>query len=197
MSAYRIIQPPFTLRFREMSSADLKAYFRWFGSMIPERIEELGKTINETPATGAWQTDRLPSSLPPLGHWFATHVEIRPRTDQELQEIRANTTLPFDIPNEELTNRTFSLATDAGMYFGEVLIKQCSWLRWEQMMVDRNHADYGQPVIVGLGPVALNPVRILITLAYAVAAGRQDGSRLSELYQYWLSRAVEHQEGCP
>jgi hypothetical protein len=39
--AYQIIQPPFTLKFREMSKAELRDYYRWFHDCIPVRIWQL------------------------------------------------------------------------------------------------------------------------------------------------------------
>ncbi len=48
--------------------------------------------------------------------------------------------------------------------------------------------DYGQPVIMGLGTVPLNPVRIAVTLAYAFAAKEQAGDRLRELYDVWAKK---------
>ena len=39
--SYSIIQPPFTLKFREMSRKELKDYKAWFHEVTPERIAEL------------------------------------------------------------------------------------------------------------------------------------------------------------
>ena len=35
---YQIIQPPFTLKFREMSKEELKEYYKWFMAVMPNRI---------------------------------------------------------------------------------------------------------------------------------------------------------------
>jgi hypothetical protein len=66
----------------------------------------------------------------------------------------------MDIPAEELTHRTFSLAMDIGMYFSQVLMKNYPSLKWEQPLGKKRFADYGQPCLVGFGPVSPNPVRI-------------------------------------
>ncbi len=34
---YSVIQPRFTLKFREMPKPELKAYFEWFAKVLPER----------------------------------------------------------------------------------------------------------------------------------------------------------------
>ncbi len=43
---YQIIQPPFTLKFREMGKEELKEYYKWFMAVMPNRIAQLEKIIN-------------------------------------------------------------------------------------------------------------------------------------------------------
>lgn len=188
--AYATIQPPFTLKFREMSGQELKDYFRWFIDAIPERIEELAKAVKQAPGFENWQPDGAPSSLLSLGDWYASQVETRPRSTEELQAIKGRSTIGLEASATELTNRTFSLAMDVGMYLATVLQGQYPHLKWQQPLDDKKFADYGQPVLVGFGAVPLNPVRILITLSYGIASKKQTGSRLRELYSYWSKQAA-------
>lgn len=182
---YATIQPPFTLKFREMSKQELKDYFRWFFDVFPERTRELAEAVKQTPGFETWRPDLVPASLGTLGNWFATQAETRQRAQEERQEIASRSAYPIEIPNDELTNRTFSLAMDVGMYLSQVLVKEHPSLRWEQPLKDKKFADYGQPILVGFGPVPLNPVRIAITLAYGLASKKQSGKRLRELHDYW------------
>jgi hypothetical protein len=105
-----------------------------------------------------------------------------------LDEIESRLTFPIDLPDEELTNRSFSLGMDIGMYFGQVILKNLAGTRWEQPLRNSKFADYGQPVIMGFGTVPLNPVRIAVTLAYAYSAKEQSGNRLRALYDVWSKR---------
>jgi hypothetical protein len=57
--------------------------------------------------------------------------------------------------------------------------------RWHQPLRSENLVDYGQPVIMGLGPVPLNPVRVIVTTAYGIS--RQKPARLRELYKTWAA----------
>jgi hypothetical protein len=91
----------------------------------------------------------------------------------------------MDIPAEELTNRTFSLAMDIGMYFGQVLMKNYPSLKWEQPLGNKRFADYGQPCLVGFGPVSANPVRIGHVFAHGLADKTYTGKRLREVYDHW------------
>ena len=100
-------------------------------------------------------------------------------------EIKGRLTFEIDVPNVELTNKTFSLAMDIGMYFGQVILKSLPGTRWGQPLRNPNSADYGQPVIMGFGRVPLNPVSIVVTLAYGFAAKKHSGDRLRALYDVW------------
>lgn len=189
--SYAAIQPPFTLQFREMPKKELKAYFDWFLSQIAQRIAGLEREVRTTASLANWNADKSPESLSALGGWFVRHVQTRQRTPEEIREITAVSSIPISIPNQELTNRTFSLAMDVGMYLAETLRAQHPKLEWRQFLEDKKFVDYGQPVLVGFGAVPLNPVRIVITLAYGIADQKQGGERLRELYDYWSRQAAK------
>src|SRR5579871_132760 len=112
---YVTIQPPFTLKLREMPKKELHRYYQWFMDVLPQRIKELSAAVRETPGFESWQPDCTPASLDVLGQWFTGHVETRSRTQKELQAIKDRLVFPMDIPADELTNRTLSLAMDIGM----------------------------------------------------------------------------------
>ena len=183
--SYSTLQPPFTLKFREMSKKELKDYFAWFQNIMPQRLDELRRAVQEVPGFEAWQADFTPASLDQLGEWFAAQVETRPRTQEEIQEIESRSSFPIEIPGEDLTNRTFSLAMDIGMYFSQVFLKNHPALRWDQQFGNRKDAYYGQPILMGFGPVPFNPVWLLVTLAYGVVSKRKTGKSLHDLYDIW------------
>ena len=182
---YATIQPPFTLKLREMPKKELRRYYHWFMDVLPQRIEELAAAVRETPGFESCQPDCTPASLDALGQWFAEQVETRSRTQGELQAIKDRLVFPKDIPAKELTNRTFSLAMDIGMYFSQVLMKNCRSLKWEQPLGNKRFADYGQPCLVGFGPVSPNPVRIGHVFAHGLTDKTYTGKRLREVYDYW------------
>ena len=181
MMAYSIIQPPFTLRFREMPKGELKRYFQWFMKVMPERLVELDAVVRETHPT--WPGDFSPESLQELAAWFGGQVETRPKTGEEIDGLTAKLAFSIDVSGTQLTNRTFSLAMDIGMYFSQVVINNLDGTRWDQPLKNERFADYGQPVITGFGTVSLNPVRIVVTTAYGVARGKK--AQLRELYDTW------------
>ena len=187
---YRTIQPPFTLEFRTMPKDELRAYYRWFLERVPERIAELQKAVNETAGYESWRADGTPASLDALGRWFVAQVETRPRTEKELDEIKADLPYPIAVSPSDLTNRTFSLAMDIGIYLSQVLMTNVPGLRWEHPLGSPNFVDYGQPVLRGAGRIPMNPVRLMVTLAYGIARQTQGGQRLRELYDLWSQKLV-------
>jgi hypothetical protein len=183
---YAIIQPPFTLKFREMPKQELKDYFRWFFDVLPQRISELTKAVNGTPGYETWQPDQTPVSLDSLGEWFVSQAETRQRTPEEIQEIENRLTFPIEIPNDELTTRAISLAMDIGMYISQVFVKNHPSLQWEQPLKgSKRFIDYGQPVLIGFGAMPFNPVGMMITHAYGLASKRRTGNGLRKIYDIW------------
>lgn len=190
LEAYKTIQPPFTLKFREMSKPELKEYFKWFVEMIPERIEELSGAVQQTPGYEAWKPDRTPDSLNALGQWLSEHVETRQRTLEEISEIANRLAFPIDVPKIELTNKSFSLAMDAGMYISQVFLAKHPSLKWDQRLRAMRSVDYGQPVLAEFNPAPFNPVRMMVTNAYGLVSGNRNGRDLREIYDIWEKKIV-------
>jgi hypothetical protein len=181
--SYTLIQLPFSIPFREMSKKQLDAYLVWFHQVFPGRTAELAQAVQETPSYESWEPDASLESLDLLGQWFETQVETRRQTAEEIEEIRARLTFPIDIPEDQLTNRTFSLAIDIGLYFSQVVLKNLPGTRWDQPRKDRRDVDYGQPVLVDFAWGPLNPVSLIEVAARKIA--HRKPVRLSELFNLW------------
>ena len=190
---YEIIQPPFTLRFRTMSREEANDYFDWFMEQIPLRIKILEEAVQSTVGYEDWRADYTPESLERLGQWFYEHVETRKRTEREKETIYSRAPEWFrgvEIEDWELTDRTFSLAMDIGMYLSRVLQKNLPGLRWEMVTKPKNDADFQQPVLAGTGRLVLNPIWVLVTYAYGVARHSKGPERLREIYDIWANLLV-------
>jgi hypothetical protein len=185
---YQIIHPPFSLKFREMPTEELFDYARWLGGIADERVSELEAAVRASPGYESWMATFKPESLGPLGEWFAGAVTTRPRTPEEMTELKLRGDLVMSVPEVDLTNYSFSLAIDVGMYLARTFERAYPQLTWKQFLDDKKFADYGQPVLTGFGQVPLNPVRIAVTLAYGIASGKQTSKRLREIYDYWAKQ---------
>ena len=182
MTTYNLIQPPFSLRFDEMSKTELVSYNTWFHRILPERTLELTNAIRSTDQYTHWTATFTPDSLRVSGEWFEGQVGTRPRTSEEASSIKPifRTDPSTDT---ELDNRTFSLAVDIGMYFGQVVLLNIPGTSWAQPLNNKKFADYGQPVIMGFGTIPLNPIRVIIMTAYAISRGKR--ANLNGLFDTW------------
>jgi len=187
---YKIIQLPYPLNFKEMSKHQAQGYLQWFREQIPERIQILFHYIKLSPGYEDLEPDLTPSSLEKLGKWFVEHVSIRKGTQAEIEFIYANAPEWFrqiEIPEYELTEQTFSLSMDIGMYVSQVLEKNIKGLHWEVGAKPIKNVDFQQPVLSGLGKLVFNPVHIIITYAYGIVNHNKGSERLKELYEIWAN----------
>ena len=95
----------------------------------------------------------------------------------------------MDVPNEELTNRTFSLAMDIGMFLSQVFLENYPFLKWEQPLGNKNFIDYGQPVLVKFSSAPFNPVGMVVTFAYGLVSKKKTGEGLRNIYNIWSKMA--------
>jgi hypothetical protein len=85
----------------------------------------------------------------------------------------------------ELSDKTFSLVIGIGMYLSHVFFKNIAGSKWQHTTKgSKRWIDYGQPVLASTGWRVFDPVRPLISLAYAVADGSWKNSRLKEIFEY-------------
>lgn len=186
MDVYELIDPPFSLQFRDMTRRQLREYAHWFHESTPARVAQLGRAVSATSGYELWQPDYSPASLVDLSTWFDCEVELRPRTDEELRSIRGAISIPIHVSEHELTDRTISLSMDIGMYFGQVVLRNVPGTEWTQRFTAKTSIDYGQPVIIGLGVVPLNPVQTMLSAAYGSAYDR--GVNLKQMFDRCVSK---------
>jgi hypothetical protein len=171
-----------------MKKKEIEVFFKWFMAIIPERIKMLTQAVQATPSYESWKPDYSPDSLSVLGEWFAANIQTRRRTMEEKDEIYQDAPGWFrqvDIRNEELNNRTLSLAIDVGIYLSQVFLKNNPSISWHLYNGSKKDINHGQPVLKGFGDKSLNPTHLMITLAYGLADGSHNSSRLRELYNIW------------
>jgi hypothetical protein len=188
---YQLFQPIFQIKFREMSNSQAKAYLLWFREQIPIRIVELASYINSFPEYSNWEPNLHPSSLNSLGQWFFEQVQIRKRSQEEMNIIYASAVdwfrNNFEIQDWDLTKVTFSLSIDIGMYLGHIVEKENQNIIWRLGSKPRNNIYFQQPVLAGSGKVELNPVHVVTILAYGIANQNKGPERLRDLYDIWVN----------
>ncbi len=187
---YSIIQPPFTLDFRNMDKVEAKNYFNWFMDQMPIRIHELEFAVQSVASYENWRADFTLESLEKLGQFFYEHIEIRRRTEKEVEAIYIRAPDWFrnvDVEDWELTNRSFSLAIDIGMYLSQVFERNLVGLEWILVKKPKSDISYQQPVLKGTGKLVFNPVHITTILAYGFAKQNKSPERLRGIYDNWAN----------
>jgi hypothetical protein len=172
-----------------MSKRELADYREWFLAILPVRMRTLEEAVLATQGFERWRANETPDSLNTLGEWLATQVETRALTAEEsaqaLKEMPPQFKGILPIEQWELTNRTYSLAMDCGMYLGQVMLRaHPTRLHWGQDLRDRRSMDYGQVLVVGTGVVSMNTVGFLVGMAknFVRKAGKRD---LRAMYEIW------------
>ena len=177
---YELLHAPFALDFEEMSRRQLAQYESWFFATKPNRVAALEELVQGV--VPSWRADGFAESLTLLDSFLDDAIETRPRSAEELSRLVK--AFRFGVSDRDLTDRSISIAVDSGFYFGQVFEQNHSELSWKQEK-RKGNVDYGQLVLCGFpSKVCLNPVRIAIVNAYAIAKGKS--SRLAALYLSWL-----------
>lgn len=183
--SYTIIQPHSDFNFRQKTQKELKEYNKWYHSVEPERIHVVTHAIVEDLKIEPAHLQFDPASLLAVGKWFAKSVEVRARTDEEINRFKENLKFPVDFPKYELTDRTFSIAIDIGMYVSRVFRREFPDLGWVQAGGGKTSVDYGQPVLSPFGGRVFNPTRMMVVQAYGLANQKGTGGELAELFDIW------------
>lgn len=171
--------------FDKLSKKELTAYYEWFQAAIPERIDQLTEAVRGTAACESWTPDFTPESLLTLGAWFAGQVKVSKLTYEEKHKLRAQMVAHVAVPQTGLTERTFSIAFDVGIYFGEVIRRNVPGAKWTQRLGSRKNVDFGQAVLVGHGKVPLEPTRIAEVLANEFVGREEPVTALRDVYDIW------------
>lgn len=195
LMSYKPIDPPIGLNlrsthFRDMTKSELKLYHDWFLHAISDRVQELARAVRSDLQFYDWRPDETVGSLKPLATWIAKNVQTRPRTEEEMEQVRAHTQphLHFLILDREITPRTSSIAFDFGIYLGLVAKRQFSQLHWRQVVKDRRDADFGHMVLDGLGPVPYNPILIADVIISGIARGTKTSDDVLSGFDFWTEQ---------
>jgi hypothetical protein len=183
------------LNYVDVPKKELREFFRRFQSGLVTRTQILAGLVNADERFTFWTPDLTAASLEPLGAWFMSNVQSRPCTEAEKFDMAAKVPYAIDVPTSTLTDQTYSVAADVGIYFARILMRLHPHLQWQLPLGSKKFVDYGQPVLEGFpSGVLLNPVRIATNVAYGAAAGKPSASKLRELVEVWSGHAQATRE---
>lgn len=187
LSDYHLFAPPVDDALDNLSREKAVQYFTWFCNQIPERLHELACALR---ANGGQHLtlDFSPASLTGLQDWFRAQVTTVPLTPAEIAEELASIPewLHHYAGGDELSEETFSLCVDIGIYLGETMRHSYPTLRWELLLAPDEDVDFHNPVLTPFQHnLHFNPVSCVITTASRYAKGDKAEPDLSGLYQCW------------
>lgn len=187
---YQYANPPFSLKFRDMTKNELHEYYIWYVENTPIRINILNNYIDSLKGNKFWKADYTPESLVNLGTWFNSEIETKNRTADELTEIQNSLKFEVEVDQVIPTERTYSIAYDIGMYFSQVLIKNNPSLELKLLLGSKKNISYGQPVVSGFThKQTFNPHYMMIMQTLRLIEEKNDLC-LFNLYKYWTSPSM-------
>jgi hypothetical protein len=186
---YQLFSPPVAFPLWKLRARQARQYYDWFQSQIPVRLEELRRLVEPYGVPLDYKRETLPA----LGRWFELQVETRPRTPEEMaaERLKEPAWLEGYVTPWVLTERTFSICIDTGIYFAELLRHFHPALRWDLVLKPKNDVDFHEPVLVGFpNRVRFNPTRILMVLAFKVVDGESMAPEFPRLLRTWEAEAT-------
>ncbi|MFO0963185.1 MAG: hypothetical protein U0625_09810 [Phycisphaerales bacterium] len=187
---YSIIEPPFHRTPSELSVAELKQGFDWYLQSIPRRATVLAEVMAESQGYAQWSPNYLRESLAPLGEWFETQIQTRPKSETEIEAQRLAFGHSIDLSGPTLNVRTLSLCVDVGMYLGETMRVSCPSLRWVLPLKSKRHIYYGLPCLAEFGKRGSVSTGMLVSgLAWMILRGERSGDYLASIHDLWIGYA--------
>lgn len=204
MMDYELIEPPFGLRlkdrmdldFGKLTKREARAYAAWFHEQAPKRIALLVRAVRSTPTYEDWVSDFSPRSLDTLTRWFAQIAAVRRISFKEMEEY-LRIAPPWiekagGVGDSDLSEETYSLCYDTGMYFATVLEANLKGLSWTIVERPKRSIDIHQPVLTGFGELGkgeFNPVRMMTVQAWRAVRSSDKLPDLRQLFDVWSQDA--------
>ncbi len=185
---YKIIVLPFDKKINDLTEREAKDFFNWFLNITPKRLNILKETIRKYDKRIAVKLNYSPNSLLYLGTWFSKNVKARKRTKQEIKREQATLVQFPGVKAEDwtLTEETFSLCFDVGIYFASIFLKRFKTIEWTYITKQKNNIDRNWPLLRGFR-VNMNPIQLIITSIYGILDGTYDTKHLRKLYSIWIN----------
>jgi hypothetical protein len=172
-----------------------------FMALTSDRVRELCTLLADQRPDLDWKPDFSERAFVTLGDAFTELVETRPRSQAEIQadlqrqrleqpEILA--ILGDSMREWEPTDRTYSIAFDAGLYFAQDLMTKEPRLTWQ--VETRKSANWNHPVLKAprggrrVPAVFGSPIDVFMTALFNV--GSRKANHLvswSVVYREWMS----------
>ena len=193
LNDYRIINnlPEGAFDRRNQNARQLRAFREWFFENKEQRLAELQNTYH---AFCGKHLDHTPESLKGIGEFFLHAIDTEKLSPEEYEAERAKFPPEIPIPDEIMTLRSLSLTLDAGIYWGEVMIRNHKNMHWEQNTTrNKRDGDRGYMTIT-INPhifkSAVNPILINNIAGEGIADKTYTPDRIYDLYNIYCEKVA-------
>ena len=185
---YDICIPPLTKNFCELTHEETKAYFSWYMTAIPQRIDYLSTTCAGQLKCDRSELDLSPKSLQILWRWF---MQVA-KTEAAPQDAGSR-------PGKQLTLQTEYILRDIGMYLGETFVANHKSLHWGYYEAPKSDVFVNRPVIIGFEDrsytppfkAAFEPIHMARVQALRSIQKPMEENDLIGLYQKWEQYCID------
>lgn len=162
----------------------IKPYEDWFFENKDHRIKTIEKYIRTFAGFESLQMDFSINSLSEIGKWLETSIKSEQMPEEEYRRLRSAYPPEIDIEKWDLTDLSYSILYDVGVYFGESIIHQFPNLKWMQYIsASKLNVDVGHMVMqTKYKNCPMNPIWLIRILGFKLIDKKKDGNLLIELF---------------
>ena len=162
----------------------IKPYEDWFLENKDYRIKTLERYIRTFAGFESLQMDFSINSLSEIGKWLEISIKSEQMPEEEYERLRRLYPPEIDIEKWDLTDLSYSILYDVGVYFGESIIHHFPNLKWMQDISDSKlNVGVGHMVIqTKYKNCPMNPIWLVRILGYKLIEKKKDGNLLIELF---------------
>ena len=163
----------------------IKPYKQWFFDNLENRINNLEKYIRTFVGFNNFQLDYSPKTLTELEVWLETSIKSEMMPEDEYTQLRNLFPMEIDIEKWTLTELSYSILYDVGMYFGEIMIHNYPNLKWTQYIsTSKINVDVGHMVIqTKYKNCPMNPIWLVRIIGYKLIENKKEDRLLVRLFE--------------
>ena len=202
---YDLLVSPFGYDFYNMTPKQAGLYFKWFISIIPERMEYFRNRCASDLNIPVITLDYSPDSLIPVWRWFLKTARMEKTPKENLEKMIEGAKIFGEsfINWEQFTIATQFIMKDIAMYIGQSYVLNYPQLRWYYYTKPKNEINAKQPVIAGFyfkdqfteGDATVNPMSIVDGAASGFYDKTQKETDIYSAYMQWVKWIPKTNQG--
>ena len=185
---YHIINNlPYGFDFYNQGLRQIRKHGKWFFENKEQRLAELQNAYH---AFCEKHLDYTPESLKELGEFLLHAIDMESLSTEEFWATWDKYPQEINIPDRRMSLRDVSLTIDAGIYWGEVMIRNHKNMEWRQHLDTIKSDLFRGWMVITINPhywapLVVNPIWINRVAVSGIADKTLTSDRLYELYNIY------------